>query len=579
MTFALTMMRAGILTGVLVAMSMIEAVAVAGPPSVAAAPDHGENKRCFLCHGREDFKEKVRQDGRKGLFVDIYSFAASIHGKRQCRECHADAAEIPHIKGLKRVKCTRCHYVGNVVGAPQSRRYKQYRESVHGRLAAAGDTRAPWCQDCHGTHEIRPADDPTSRVHHGNIPDDCGKCHQKERREYGQSIHAQLLAKGDDNAPVCTDCHSEHSIMKPDNPASTVYASRIPENCARCHENGQLMKRYGINAQQIATFKSSFHGVALKFGVMRVANCTSCHNAHKVLPPEDPASTVNPANLPKTCGKATCHPGATANFARGKLHISAHEESAGNVYMVATAFKWLTILVMAGLVLHILLDLGRHLINRRRRRRGGKSGVHAAIDKHPEIADRLEQPFTRLDLFVRIQHACMAVSVILLAITGIPVKFHETAWAASVMNAVGGLEVTAWVHRLAATILIAVSGAHVVYISLTRAGRRNFREMLPALRDIRDLLHNILYFMGFREHRPFFGRFSYLEKFDYWAVYWGIVVMVGSGLVLWFETFFMQVMPKEMVDIAKEMHSDEAMLATLAIVIWHFYNAHFNPDK
>ncbi len=550
-------------------------IATDGVPSGAVIPSDGGNRRCLFCHSREEFKDKARSDGRKGLFVDTEAFGASVHGKRNCWECHADADVVPHKKGLERVQCVRCHYVGNTVGAPESRRYKQYQESVHGRLAASGDARAPLCQDCHGTHEVRPADDPTSRVHRKNLPDDCGRCHSRSKAEYLEGLHGQQAAKGNVDAPVCTDCHSEHEIQRPSDPTSKVFSTHIPEACGRCHEDQQVMDRYGLNAKNVATFKSSFHGVALKFGVTKVANCTSCHEHHRILPPDDPRSTVSPVRVPETCGKAECHPGASANFARGKMHVSSHDESSGKIYWIARAFMLLTISVMAGLVLHIALDLLRRWLNRRR---GKKDGHH-----HPKPGSRLAEilatPVRRLDLFVRIQHANMAIACILLIFTGIPVKFHESAWAASLMSVIGGLTVTSVIHRLAATQLILVSLTHLFYIIFTRPGRYNFWNMLPGPSDLEDVFHNISYFLGFKKDKPRFPRFSYLEKFDYWAVYWGCVVMILSGAVLWFQTDAMRFISKDWLDVAKEMHSDEAMLATLAIVIWHMFNAHINPDK
>lgn len=551
-----------------------DGVATDGAAAGAAIPQDG-NRRCLFCHAREDFKDKVRADGRKGLFVDTEVFQASVHGKRNCWECHADADVVPHKKGLERVQCVRCHYVGNTVGAPQSRRYKQYQESVHGRLAASGDGRAPLCQDCHGTHEVRPADDPTSRVHKRNIPDDCGRCHAKSKVEYGEGLHGQQAALGNPDAPVCTDCHSEHQILRPTDPDSKVYSTHIPEACGRCHEDQQVMDRYGLNAKNVATFKSSFHGVALKFGVTKVANCTSCHEHHRILPPQDPNSTVSPQRVPETCGQAACHPGASANFARGKMHVSSHEPSAGSIYWVARIFMILTVSVMCGLIFHISLDLLRRWLNRRR----GIKTVHHHVHAGGRMAEILATPVLRLDLFVRIQHANMAMACILLIITGMPVKFHESQWAISMMSVVGGLSVTSVIHRIAATQLILVSLTHLFYIIATRPGRYNFWHMLPGPSDLEDVFYNFQYFLGFRRERPRFPRFSYLEKFDYWAVYWGCVVMILSGAVLWFETDAMRFIPKEFVDVAKEMHSDEGMLATLAIVIWHMFNAHLNPDK
>ncbi len=419
-------------------------------------------------------------------------------------------------------------------------------------------------------------------MHRRNIPEDCGRCHARALDEYRSGVHGRLVGEGNLDAPVCTDCHSEHEILRPAEPDSSVSPTHIPEACARCHEEQQVMDRYGIDVAPVRTFRMSFHGVALKFGMTRVANCTSCHEHHAIFPPDDRRSSVHRDNLPRTCGQEGCHPGASANFARGQIHIAAHEESAGVVYRVAQAFKGLTIVVMSGLLLHILLDLSRRARNRRAghgsRPSGGRSGEETP-GAAASLREVLDTPVQRLDLFVRVQRGFMAVSVIFLILTGIPVKFHDAGWAKDLMDGVGGLEVTSLVHRVAATLLMVVSAAHLFYIAATGPGRRNFRHMPPRPSDVGDLVRNLAYFHGLRRERPQFDRFSYLEKFDYWAVYWGIVVMVGSGLVLWFETDAMRFIPKEWVDVAKEMHSDEAMLATLAIVLWHFFNAHFNPDK
>jgi len=120
---------------------------------------------------------------------------------------------------------------------------------------------------------------------------------------------------------------------------------------------------------------------------------------------------------------------------------------------------------------------------------------------------------------------------------------------------------------------------HFLYTILARDGRRDFLLLIPKLQDARDIRTNIRHFLGKSPERPRFGRFSYIEKFDYWAVYWGCVIMIGSGVFLWFETAIMKFLPKVAVDMAHEMHSDEALLATLAVVVWHFYNVHFNPDR
>ena len=187
--------------------------------------------------------------------------------------------------------------------------------------------------------------------------------------------------------------------------------------------------------------------------------------------------------------------------------------------------------------------------------------------------------FERLSLNIRLQHATMALSCIVLIFTGLPLKFHEAGWAKAIIAALGGPDVTPIIHRVAATGLIIAGVWHLFYIAFTREGRWNFKQLIPFPKDAVDAFKQIMYYLGRTDERPRFDRFSYVEKFDYWAVYWGMVIMIGSGTVLWFTEFWLRFVPKVFTDIAKEAHSDEALLATLAIVVWHFYNVHFNPHK
>lgn len=190
-----------------------------------------------------------------------------------------------------------------------------------------------------------------------------------------------------------------------------------------------------------------------------------------------------------------------------------------------------------------------------------------------------EEEFLRFNLNVRIQHIILFVSVLTLIMTGLPIKFHETVWAAFIFQLLGGIGVSRIIHRVAAALLIGVGVYHLFYTFLTRSGRRDFVELLPKFKDFSDFYKMIRYFLGFSSQKPKFCRFSYIEKFDYWAVYWGMVIMIGSGALLWFEELSLKFLPKFVLDIAKEAHSDEALLATLAIIIWHFYNVHLNPSR
>ena len=170
-------------------------------------------------------------------------------------------------------------------------------------------------------------------------------------------------------------------------------------------------------------------------------------------------------------------------------------------------------------------------------------------------------------------------SVIILIITGMPLRFAEMNWSETLIHLLGGIENSRLLHRLGALGLMSVAVYHVFYTALSKQGRRDFMLLLPKPGDALDVFNMIMHFLGRSEERPKFGRFSYIEKFDYWAVYWGCVIMIVTGLALWFQDFTLTFLPKFALDITKETHRDEALLATLAIVIWHFYNVHFNPDK
>ncbi len=187
--------------------------------------------------------------------------------------------------------------------------------------------------------------------------------------------------------------------------------------------------------------------------------------------------------------------------------------------------------------------------------------------------------FKRFSINVRIQHWVMAISIIILVITGMPIKYSNAAFSSFLLNLMGGIEVSRVIHRIGATGLIFVSVYHLFFIIFTKEGRGNFKQIIPKPKDASDIFMNIRYFLGLSKEKPKFGRYSYVEKFDYWAVYWGCIIMICSGTVLWYNNFFMHNFPLVVQHIAKIMHSDEALLATLAILFWHMYNAHLNPSK
>ncbi len=185
--------------------------------------------------------------------------------------------------------------------------------------------------------------------------------------------------------------------------------------------------------------------------------------------------------------------------------------------------------------------------------------------------------FIRFSVSRRVEHIAMFVTFIILTVTGLPQKFHNTIWAQEMTLLLGGIEFVRVIHRIAAFGMIFASIYHLVYGLNSLLVKREQFVMLPTFKDMKDVFDNIKYFVGLNKEGPQYERYNYMEKFDYWAVFWGMAIMAGSGLVLMFPALFTSVLPGVIVPIAKAAHSDEALLAILAIFLWHMYNVHFNP--
>ncbi len=191
--------------------------------------------------------------------------------------------------------------------------------------------------------------------------------------------------------------------------------------------------------------------------------------------------------------------------------------------------------------------------------------------------------FRRLTLAQRIQHWALLGSFVLLALTGLPMRFPEVRWLAAIYAVVGGLRVARTIHRTAAVVMILDGLVHLVYVGVLLARAklqwRRAWPMIPTWKDARDFLDTSLYYLGLRRSLPEYDRFNFREKFDYFAVFWGLPVMMLSGLVLWFPVFFGNRLPDLAIGMAYIAHSDEAILAISAIVVWHLYNVHVSPGQ
>jgi hypothetical protein len=343
---------------------------------------HADPVQCALCHHNDN-----HVGASAASYVDKYS--DSVHGNAlhggspdapDCKSCHGTHGIKPAsdptsatYRGNIPKTCGQCHFDPGFAKRHKLPSVKNYTDSVHAKAMEGKDGMmvAAVCTDCHGVHDITAPGHIGSSVGRARVPETCGKCHREVLTEYEGSIHGKAAARGVKSAPVCTDCHGEHLISRPSNPASPVYPTRVAATCSKCHEDAKIQRKFGLPAGRLSSYISSYHGVANKYGDVTVANCATCHGAHNVLPSSDPKSTVNKKNIPATCGK--CHPGAGANFAQGSIHVLPTPKQDPIVFWVRSFYMLFVVGLIGSFVGYIMLDLRARWIGRLPWRRGGHS--------------------------------------------------------------------------------------------------------------------------------------------------------------------------------------------------------------
>ena len=517
--------------------------ALVWPVSAVSGGEAIKNSACLECHSDKTLTETNAAGREVSLFVDAATLAGSVHRTNACVACHAEVTSkhpddnVP----VPPVHCARCH-------AEQS---ESYGASVHGLALAKGEKGAATCADCHGTHNILPPDSPASPLYFSRLAQTCGACHDQVAKDVEASVHGKAVAAGHRDAPTCTDCHSEHKI-------TALKSSSSVEVCGNCHASERLNTKYNLPPDRVRTFFDSYHGLAAQYGSTVAANCASCHGVHRILPSSDPGSTIYKTNLAVTCGK--CHPGATDKFAQSKIHVDSASAKAGDG--MGQRINWWVRRVYLVLIVGTI----------------GLMLAHNGLLFARKVAARYraaDLSVLRMNFSQRAQHFTLAVSFMVLALTGFALKFPDS-WVAKML---GSNELfRRWSHRIAGVVLLAAGVYHLWYILARKEGRQLVKELLPAPKDLGDLADNARYLAGRRREKARIGRFGYAEKMEYWAVIWGTVIMGVTGLMIWFKMDVTRFLPRWAVDVALTIHYYEAILACLAIVVWHFYHVIFDPD-
>ncbi len=544
---------------------------------------HGQNISCIKCHTNVSRgKRPVCQDSGP---VDCSichveqadNFYSSIHGELfakgdenapSCTNCHGghkilagDNLESPTFTRNIPALCAQCHREGEKAAVRYTGKETQviehYTMSIHGKgLFDSGLMVSAVCSDCHTPHNALPASDPESSVHDTNVGKTCSKCHLGIYETFKSSIHSPLVSKTDKKLPACNDCHKSHEIERVDR---DDFRAQILGQCGHCHED------------VTETYFETYHGKVSKLGSEKAAKCSDCHGSHNILPPTNIASTLSRDNIIETCKQ--CHPNSNRKFTGYLTHATHHNRDKYPALFYTFWFMtFLVIGVFAFFGIHTILWIPRSIRERIR--------IHKHLSKHPK---RWIVRFGRLP---RTLHLMVIVSFLGLALTGMSLKFAGYEWAYNISQFFGGAEGAGIVHRICAIITFLYFILHFVYIGreAKKKGMNywkfmfNKNGMIPTKQDFIDFFHTILWFLG-RKKAPHYGRWTYWEKFDYFAVFWGVAVIGSTGLVLWFPEFFTRFLPGYLINVATIIHSDEALLATGFIFTIHFFNTHFRPQK
>lgn len=583
--------------------------------------DNISDRTCLVCHEKDNVHKMV--DGKQvSLKVDVTNIANSVHKNITCVKCHSDIT--PHItrpcETADKVDCSSCHAEVSDI----------YASSGHGEAYSRKQENAPYCTTCHGSHLVKSKSDATSPVFRSAVPGLCGKCHQSDGQaligtdlkekdalhDYSTSVHGRsLVEKGLLSTAICTDCHTTHFNLKESDERSSVNPKNLAATCGNCHKGiydqfiasdhgyskdskgqklptcetchtahnisnvhedkfmGEITGQCGKCHEQLAeSYLETYHGKVHQLGYQNAARCSDCHGAHNIYKMDNPKSTISPRNIVKTCQK--CHEDANMKFTGYLSHATHYNKE---------KFPWLyyTFWAMTTLLLSVFLFFGLHTLLWFPR----SVGHMLKKRKHAKIEGR-QKYIRRFTTTQRVTHIFVIISFITLALTGMILKFAYMDWAKFLAKLIGGAYVAGVLHRIAAVMTFGYFAYHVV--SLIKMKKQKDLSLMSFIfgnntlmfnkQDVKDFWASMKWFVGAGK-RPQYGRWTYWEKFDYFAVFWGVAIIGFTGLILWFPEFFTKFLPGWFINVAQIIHSDEALLAVGFIFTIHFFNTHLRPES
>lgn len=580
---------------------------------------------CLTCHSDKELEAVTERGKTLNLFVPENPLMGSVHESISCTDCHTGAKsfeDVPHSDKPLTMACATCHEEAEQAVA----------SDVHGVAREAGNPRSPTCWSCHGGHRMLPLASPESQLSKTRQADTCGKCHGGDKLlmeekgitkrnlvlRYKSSVHWEAIVQGK-NAATCTDCHFHHNILSSASEKSGVSRTGVANSCQKCHTiesksfwtgahgtalfhgnndvpncttchgdhdmaslrtrvgdakqwastqvciwchgNLRMMARYGLDTTPVDSYMEDFHGLTQRGTLGASATCSDCHDPHHSLPAGHPSSRMHISNRGPVCGR--CHGKVTDSFAQSFTHRKALEEYGGEIEnVVRTIYIIVIVCSVAGMLLYTLFVW-----------------LHAVREKMRK--QREQKYLIRMTRFERFNHFVLFITFSILVITGFALKFPETFWAKWLFAMGINEAIRAFIHRFAAIVLTVDLILFVLYMFIKKRGKCLKKEILPRKRDFSDFFNTLKFYLGMskEKHPPRFAVFNFGEKFEFWALVWGTGIMVVSGLILWFPKAIPEGWPSWVIAVARVFHYYEALLATLAIIIWHGFNTILHPDE
>ena len=495
------------------------------------------NQSCLKCHDKNTAAGEflLKQSGDTIRF-DRSHLSGSVHYNIQCVKCHTEVTSDRHrpCETVKKVDCSNCHIeVSN-----------EYFGSGHGRAFVENRSDAPYCNDCHDTHATKSKIDESSPTYRGAIPQLCGSCHKEDGQanmethlkevnafsDYSQSTHGKgLTNKGLLVSAVCIDCHTTHHELKESNPLSSVHPQNMAATCAKCHKSiaddyeasehsiahskgdviyptcstchtahiisdiqgdkfmNEITNQCGSCHKKLSeTYQETYHGKAYLLGDAEAARCSDCHGAHKILKVSNPDSEVGFKNIVQTCQQ--CHENANLAFTGYLTHATHNDNDV--LFWAFWGMTSLLIAVFGFFGLHTLFWLPQSLKQRRKHK--------------PVEIEGAQKYYRRFNKRQRVTHIMVILSFLLLALTGMTLKFAHMEWANWIARQLGGVKSAGNIHRFAALITFAYFTFHLsTLFQLKKKSGLSVKEFLFgsnslmfSKQDIRDFVSSMKWFFG-----------------------------------------------------------------------------------